>query len=59
MKVNFHYVAAIAEGMYNKVLLESNLDEINSHCERISDFIISCGYTEEEYLEKLVVLNLN
>jgi len=48
MKMNYFQLAIEVEKLYAKQVDES---DVNEHIEFISEFIKSCGWTEEEYME--------
>lgn len=48
-KLPFEYVSLHVDRMYELPIDESNLEEINKHCEFIAEFIKACGWDEESY----------
>jgi hypothetical protein len=59
MNISFFEVATKVEAMYNKSMSLTNEEAINKECEKIQDFLTACGYTQEQYLDKLNNFNLN
>lgn len=57
MKINFAIVAFEVEKMYNKDI--KNDSDIEQQCLLIAEYIKSCGYTEEEYIQRYYNNNTN
>jgi hypothetical protein len=57
MKVQFNILSLEVEKLYQKQL--SSEKEIDQHIEFIHDFVVSCGYTWDEYLELSLKNNSN
>ncbi len=57
MKVQFNILSLEVEKLYQKQL--SSEKEIRQHIEFIHDFVVSCGYTWDEYLELSLKNNSN
>lgn len=52
MKMSYEFVHLQVEKMYAKEFDEKDTTSIEEHCEKIAAFIVSCGWTEEEYIER-------
>jgi hypothetical protein len=52
-KIPFPLLVLEVEKLYEKPIPD-NEEAIVKHCEFIADFIRSCGYSEDEYFERLM-----
>jgi hypothetical protein len=51
-KISYPILALQIELLYQREFAEGNDKAIEDHCLYIANFIRSCGWTEEEYLER-------
>jgi hypothetical protein len=50
--VSYEQLALEVEKLYSKQFNDHQVKEINEHCEYIADYIIACGWSVEEYLDR-------
>jgi len=53
-KVAFETLDLQVASMYQKKFDENDIEAINKYCESIAEFIKACGWTEEEYVQRLM-----
>jgi hypothetical protein len=51
-KIPYLIMALEVERLYSKEFPEGDDAAITKHCEYIASFINSCGYSEDEYMER-------
>ena len=59
MRIPFCVLSLEVEKLYQKEFPEGNDKAIEEHCNYISDFILACGYSVEEYFDMWIKENDN
>lgn len=52
-KLPYEQLSVEVDKLYSKSFDEKDVKGISEHCEFIRNFIEACGYTTEEYIERM------
>lgn len=53
-KIPYEIMSIHVSQMYTKKFDENDIEAINKYCENIAEFIRACGWSEDEYVQRLM-----